>query len=342
MNKLLTIAIPTYNRSKRLEKSLNDLLAQINKSKMNQYLSVFVSNNGSTDLTAKILDKYNYIFKQNNIPLFSQNLKENQGFDANVLNCYRNCDSEYIWFLSDDDNIMDGAISSIIEDIKILVPSVLYYNFNQEPYTINNPYIIENNLYEQIDISNIQSIIKIIKWPKLTSLIIRKTDEKVCERFKTYDFGFMHIAIAIQVGLDFGKVFHSNKFIAHPDDDYLDHINFPPFIGNNLIKTVYHVLDQNDKLYIYQHIKLETVNPLTSSLINLAYYYRGKFVLTPELKSELYLTIVNELKTIKFNKINMELFLSIIRLFIGYTYNVCHYFLTGKSATRVRTINQNI
>jgi hypothetical protein len=68
-------------------------------------------------------------------------------------------------------------------------------------------------------------------------------------------------------------------------------------------------------------------------------YYMGKYVLTTELKSILYSTVINELKNLKINKIKMAiLILSTIKLFISYAYNIGHMVLTGKSATRLRTI----
>ncbi len=62
---------------------------------------------------------------------------ENVGFDLNVLNCYNNCSSDYIWFLSDDDNIIDGVINTILTDIKNLSPNILFYNFDQFPNNQN-------------------------------------------------------------------------------------------------------------------------------------------------------------------------------------------------------------
>lgn len=341
--KLLTIAIPTFNRANRLEKSLNDLLSQIIKSEKKQYLSVFVSDNGSIDTSAAVINKYSDIFKQNNILFSSHSFSNNRGFDANVQNCYRNCDSEYVWFLSDDDTIIDGAINSIIGDIQKHAPSVLYYNFDQDPYNSENPYIKAKILYRNVDVNNIHSILKIINWPKLTSLVIRKIDGQAGEKVKTCDFDFMHVALAIQTGLDYGRVFHSDKFIARPDDDYKDHIDFPPYIGNNLKKTVRLVLLLNNKADIYQQIKIKKVDPLTSSMDTLGSYYRGKFVLSTELKSELYSTVIHELKNLKISKVRMAtLILSTIKLFVSYAYNVGHVALTGKRKAKLRTIKKNI
>lgn len=340
---MLTIAIPTYNRAIRLEKALNDLLSQIIRSEKKQYLSVLVSDNGSTDATAPVINRYSRLFNQNDIVFSSHSFLDNRGFDANVLNCYRNCGSEYVWFLSDDDNITDGAIDSIIGDIQRHTPSVMYYNFDQYPYTPDNPYIKTEVLSKNVDVNNIHSILKIINWPKLTSLVIRKMDGQAGEKVRTCNFDFMHVALAIQTGLDYGRVFHSDRFIARPDDDYKDHIDFPPYIGNNLRKTVKYVSLLNDGADIYEHMEIKEVDPLTSSMNTLGCYYRGKFVLTTELKSELYSTIIDELKNLKITKVRMSsLILSTIKLFISYAYNVGHIVLTGRRSTILRTTRKNV
>lgn len=337
---LLTIAIPTFNRADRLDKSLGVLLEQIIKSGNQKLLSVFVSNNGSTDITAEIIDKHSSIFKKNNIHFLTHAFSENRGFDANVLNCYTKSGSGYIWFLSDDDNIIEGAINSIISDIRKHAPSVLYYNFDQNPYHLNNPYIREGRLYDCVDINNVQAISKIIAWPKLTSLVIKKTDGQAGEMVKTNEYGFMHIALAIQTGLGSGRVFHSDTFIARVDDDYLDHIDFPPYIGNGLKKTICQVLSQNNKADILQQIDIRDTDPLTSSMDTLGSYYRGKSVLSPNIKSELYSTVRFELSELKIPKGRLKaLTVSAVKLLVSFAYNLGHMVLTGKSATRPRAVN---
>lgn len=339
---ILCVAIPTYNRAKRLDKSLNDLLQKIKSLENKQSVSVLVSNNGSTDNTNEIISKYKVIFDQQNVDFSHFAFLENKGFDANVLNCYMKANSEYIWFLSDDDNIINGAINSIIDDIHKYAPNVLYYNFDQDPYNLDNPYNKTTSVFKCVDKNKIQSISKIISWPKLTALIIKKNGGQSGEKVKNLDHGFMHVALALQTGLDYGMILHSEKFIAYPDKDYMDHIDFPPYIVNYLVTTVDIVLRKNNRSDIYQKLNIELEDPLTSSMDWLILYYRGKFVLTTELKSELYSTVVNELKNLKISKIKITmLFFRIIKLFISYAYNMGHLVLFGESATKLRKKKQN-
>jgi len=338
MDNILTIAIPTYNRANRFDKSMNVLLSQIIKSGKRQYLSVFVSNNGSTDATAKIIDKHKDIFRKHGISFFSHTFCENNGFDANVLCCYRKANSEYVWFLSDDDNIIDNAINLIIDDIHKYTPNVLYFNFDQPPYNLDNPYNKTTTLFNYVEGKSIESISKIIAWPKLTSLVIKINGGRSGEKVKNLDHNFMHVALALQTSLDYGMVLHSEKFIARPDKDYMDHIDFTPYVVNKLDKTVRFVLLQNNRADIYGHIKIDKVDPLTSSMDTLGCYYRGKFVLTPELKCELYSTVIHELNVMKLSKVNVvALSLSTIKFVISWLYNLAYFIFIRKRADKLRT-----
>ena len=137
----LSIAIPTYNRASRLDKSLTDLLRLIVESKNRSQVSVFISNNGSLDNTEFVIEKNRSLFQMNGIELKSRKFNKNQGFDANVLACYAESGSEYVWFLSDDDNVIAGSIDSIISDIDAYKPSIIFYNHDQKPFDLKNPYI---------------------------------------------------------------------------------------------------------------------------------------------------------------------------------------------------------
>jgi glycosyltransferase involved in cell wall biosynthesis len=335
---LLCIAIPTYSRASRLDRALTDLLRLIGKSQQGSDLSVFVSDNGSTDETEVIIEKHHAIFEEQKIPFYSQLLPENRGFDVNALNCYKNANAEYVWLVSDDDNLEEHSITTIINDIQKFSPSVLFYNFNQVPYNLLNPYIKEDKFYNQVDLSSIVAISKILYFPKLTSLVLKKLDEDAMMNVVgTCGLGFIHVALAIQVGLDQGRIFHSKRFIAHPDEDFMDHIDFPPYIGNNMESMVNEVLARNSRMDFCSSLTFSRISPLTSSMNTLATYYRGNIVLTPELKTELYVALFNEIKNLRFTDIKIqELIAHTLRLFFGYAYNIFSIFIIGRRATKLR------
>ena len=68
---LLTIAIPTYNRSAKLDETLNRLFKLIIDSKFKKEIILFISNNGSNDDTSDILNKQRIIFENKIFNLYS-------------------------------------------------------------------------------------------------------------------------------------------------------------------------------------------------------------------------------------------------------------------------------
>ena len=121
----VTISIPTFNRSVRLERALQNLLSKTIHSSYKEHISVFVSNNGSVDDTNSVIKKYFELFNLNNIP-FNYDIKlKNEGFDKNIFNCYIKARTDYIWIISDDDNIYDESIDKIFNIM------INYYKFKQ-------------------------------------------------------------------------------------------------------------------------------------------------------------------------------------------------------------------
>jgi acetyltransferase-like isoleucine patch superfamily enzyme len=109
---LLSICIPTYNRSKALDGNLKALSLQIIGK--NLPLELIVSDNCSTDDTSLVVDKYiklglsiNYI--KNGV---------NLGMDGNFAQCYRKAKGKYVLVLGDDDYIIDGKLIKIIDYLK--------------------------------------------------------------------------------------------------------------------------------------------------------------------------------------------------------------------------------
>jgi glycosyltransferase involved in cell wall biosynthesis len=333
----LTIAIPSYNRAKRLEKTLFDLCAEINSSSKRADVAVYVSNNGSKDDTAEVIEHCGKLFFENGIPFSSRMSESNQGFDANVLACYEGCNTDYVWFLSDDDNIITGAINAIIQDINKYNPSVIFYNHDQKPYGIDNPYIKEYKYFDQIKAENIMALKKIITNPKLSALVIRKCESGL--NVPNMNSWFAHVALALQCGFRVGGVLHSPVFTAFPDYDYKDNINYVPYIGNDLNTTIRVLLLSNNKMYLYKHLTLPYADPLCCSLNTLGTYYRGRYVLTLPLKRELWETVQREIKSGWFRRLrDWKSVKELLKFPISLAYWVGYTYITGKKLTKDRSV----
>jgi glycosyltransferase involved in cell wall biosynthesis len=99
---LLTIGIPTYNRAVILEQ----LLDNIAPAAQALGVEVLVSNNGSTDNTAKLLDGYKSVRKVSG--------RQGLGFDGNVMNLFENAQGKFLWLLGDDDNFDVRQLKNIL------------------------------------------------------------------------------------------------------------------------------------------------------------------------------------------------------------------------------------
>lgn len=105
MDYLLTIAIPTYNGANTITQMLEILLPQIDNR-----VQVIVSDNASTDNTSDIIKEY-----QKQYPIKYIRNEKNIGPDANFLQCMRKAEGEFTYLLSDDDVLVEGALTRILD-----------------------------------------------------------------------------------------------------------------------------------------------------------------------------------------------------------------------------------
>jgi len=294
MRPVLTIAIPTFNRATRLDKSLTDLLEVINCSGIKaEMLSVFVSNNGSTDHTQEVIEKYRQAFSARNINFDDFSFSENQGFDKNILNCYVMAKGQFVMFLSDDDNLYENFLPVVLDDIESRHPNIIVYNFNQAPYTKNNPHIVKDEFFDKN--TSIASLVRVVHWPKLTSIILKTNlNYDDSQAASELGYGFMHTALVMDIFLEYGGMLHSPAFIGYPDEDYLDHVDFPPYVGDFLVDTVFFILQQKNLAGQAQYFKLKRSDRLDKSLQYLAGSYGGDFKINLDIKKNLYMEIRKE------------------------------------------------
>lgn len=100
---LISVCIPTYNRPKNLLDCLNSLLLQTNKN-----FEICISDNDSKEDIEKLIEPYK---EKLNIK-FSRN-KENLGAALNFLKVASMSESDFIWFLGDDDLLVPDAIENL-------------------------------------------------------------------------------------------------------------------------------------------------------------------------------------------------------------------------------------
>lgn len=117
---ILTIAIPTYNRPQLLTQQISRLLPQLTS----EIKVIIYDNNSTTPAKEAIGD-----LCTGEILIVTN--PTNVGADANICRCFENCDTEWLWVLSDDDIIMENAIATVIDSIKSNRDSI-FINFKAD------------------------------------------------------------------------------------------------------------------------------------------------------------------------------------------------------------------
>ncbi|HZY61823.1 MAG TPA: glycosyltransferase family 2 protein, partial [Edaphobacter sp.] len=125
---LLTIAIPTYNRSRELEMLLNVLAPQLSN---HPEIELYISDNASPDDTPALVQR----FQSKGLILRYHRHSENIGSDANFLSCFQAAQGKYFWLFSDDDIILPGAIDNLASHITRTDYDIIYatsYGFRHD------------------------------------------------------------------------------------------------------------------------------------------------------------------------------------------------------------------
>jgi abequosyltransferase len=104
---LLTIAIPTYNRAKKLHGLLSNLFVQLADQPA---VELIVSDNASSDETPAVIEE----FEKRGLKLRHLRNEVNVGLDGNFLRCFMQSRGKYLWILGDDDIVVPGGMGKIL------------------------------------------------------------------------------------------------------------------------------------------------------------------------------------------------------------------------------------
>jgi len=112
--KLLTISIPTWNRSNLIKGLLEELITQIVSYNLSGEVEILVSNNGSEDDTHEVVTEL-----ANNYSFITYNRNAtNLGANPNVMLSMQLASGEYLIFLGDDDRIKGDSLLRVIDFLK--------------------------------------------------------------------------------------------------------------------------------------------------------------------------------------------------------------------------------
>ena len=151
--KLLTIAIPTFNRANCLDLCLSQFSLQLNGCESE--VDIIVSDNCSTDETQDIVARYLAI--HSNIRYIKNSI--NIGPDENFIQCFKEANSKYVLIFGDDDVMHEHALNYILniiryEDFGSVFLSVTAFSGeykNEENISqLNKTFVVFNNNQEYI------------------------------------------------------------------------------------------------------------------------------------------------------------------------------------------------
>ncbi|MDB6024804.1 MAG: glycosyl transferase family 2 [Verrucomicrobiales bacterium] len=120
----LSICIPTRNRSPLLSIALEQLAREIEANQLTpDKLRIYISDNCSTDETAKVVEKFKLRLPHIHYSCNATNI----GADRNILSCPAKGSGQYCWIMGDDDHINTGSLAYIWDILEKNRP-VLFIN----------------------------------------------------------------------------------------------------------------------------------------------------------------------------------------------------------------------
>lgn len=190
----VTILIPTFNRAEKLARLLQNIDDELAHAGLTGKVDVLVSDNASTDSTPHLLASS----KPANFRLRSFRQPENIGMDRNMQFLYERAASEYIWFFSDDDILLPGAVAKVLEVLASAAPDIVTCLTRQPPEVLCNPpdfsapaRILED-MAEALGLLTYWISIYILR-----RLVLDPKEKKVLEPFLGTDWWFMALACSV-------------------------------------------------------------------------------------------------------------------------------------------------
>lgn len=248
MDKLLTIAIPTFNRAAKLKRLLAAIKDEIVTSCLQEQIDVLVSDNASIDDTSSIVSE----FTDSNFSLEYYRQHVNLGFDGDLRFLYTHAKTRYVWFMADDDLPLSGSIGKIISTLKMHDPDILLFSFIQPPGSILRQFNYLDPIYLIKDA--LSAIENVLRYPKVSIYVMRKVDFDESHwnvLDKNLESGWYFIPLAFSVLESSSKLLLVviSESLATCDEDYV-RLPWVPFMFLRMDEMVRHpfVLKHNPSL----------------------------------------------------------------------------------------------
>lgn len=151
---ILSIIIPTYNRSNYLILNLQRLTDSIRRLRKFSEIEIVISNNHSIDNTDELIKEFIKSNPSFNISYYKQ--ESNIGLEKNVLFVLDRAQGNYVMFLGDDDYISKEYLIEVLEkinlntDTKVIIPSFIGVNtFGEKIHNSGRDLYLKNSFYKK-------------------------------------------------------------------------------------------------------------------------------------------------------------------------------------------------
>ena len=145
-NEILSICIPTKDRTDKLMATLSEFLKQINILGLTQAdIRIYISDNSENNLTETWIKRF---FPDDKRIIYMKNESRVKNYPTNFMNLLANARGLYLWFFGDDDLPYDHALNEIFNQIYAYrFPDFIVAHYVGYDSLLKNrlPYWVDNN-----------------------------------------------------------------------------------------------------------------------------------------------------------------------------------------------------
>jgi len=243
-NPLISICIPTFNRSSLLEKCLHSIYSQIGNDSL---FEVFVSNNNSSDNSEEVIHQYQSHY--DNLTYHKNEM--NLGADKNIALTIEKSKGRYFLLHGDDDYFKENTLYPLLDVInKNTESSLLFINVLSH----TNDVVIYHGINQFLQATSIAASF-------ISSIIIRRdTFDQIEEPFKYMDTCFNQVYLQYMILLNNPTFTLINRSIFDYEGSNPSGFNFGKVFIKSYLDILYYFIEfglnqdliTQDKLIILQ------------------------------------------------------------------------------------------
>lgn len=115
MKRKISLCFPTYNRPDKVVQQISFILNEILSLKKRPQIEIVVSDNGSNEVSQHQLKYFIDSINMEYLDVVYNTNTNNLGLVGNLKKIASICNSDYIWFIGDDDTLHAGILSSVLQ-----------------------------------------------------------------------------------------------------------------------------------------------------------------------------------------------------------------------------------